>query len=203
MSKIKRNLPYWNNETLRTAAIPYNTRSDFKLNEGAAYCYMTRHKELLDVDYICSHMKKVVRWTQETIQIETLKYTKRTDFKNKCGAAYHAAHRMNIMDEVCKHMSKGGGGFDPMKPAIFYFARIDNGIAYKFGITNRSFKLRYEKQDRDRMTVLYEIHFLNGQDAWDLEKEVSKKFSHLKYKGERILKGASINELLTCSVKLY
>lgn len=164
---------------------------------------MMSHKDELDLDYICSHMKKVVKWEYAPALQESKKYTTMSELRDANGGLCRFIRSdKKLLEEVRSHLKSGGGGFNPNKPATFYFAKLDNGL-YKYGITNRSFHRRYEKIDRDRMTLIYTIRFLNGQDAKDLEKEVSRKSSHLKYKGERVLKGASITELITAPIRLF
>jgi len=200
---MSRKINYWNNETLRAEAIKYKNRRTFKEAGGGGYCYMMSHKSSLDLDYICSHMKKIVKWEYAPALIESKKYTSMSELRDaNCSLCRFIRSDEKLLAEVRLHLKSGGGGFNPKKPASFYLARLNNGL-YKYGITNRSFYKRYEKADRDIMTLIYEIRFLDGQDAKDLEKEVSKKSSHLKYKGERVLKGASTWELITAPISLF
>lgn len=193
----------WTNKTLKVEALKYTSRRKFKFGYPGAYGYMMKHQEKFDLNYICNHMTPVVSWNYKNALQEALLYNTMSEIKhNKVGCYSYILKHNDLLAEVRSYMKKGGNGFNPQKPATFYFARIYNGL-YKFGITNRSFERRYEKQDRDKMTVIYEMKFLNGQDAVDLEKEISKKFSHLKYKGERVLKGAGITEILTAPISLY
>lgn len=45
-----------------------------------------------------------IKWTQDAIQQEALKYQTRNDFRKKNRNAYKAALRRGILDDVCKHM---------------------------------------------------------------------------------------------------
>ena len=46
-----------------------------------------------------------IKWTFDMLQREALRYKTRNEFQNGNYAAYQAAHRRKIIDELCKHMS--------------------------------------------------------------------------------------------------
>lgn len=48
--------------------------------------------------------KKNGTWTKETVKREALKYSTRTSFRKNALGAYDMAHRIGIMDDICKHM---------------------------------------------------------------------------------------------------
>jgi len=48
--------------------------------------------------------KKRIRWTYEMIKDEAQKYKTRGEFSKGSSKAYHAAIRINILDDVCSHM---------------------------------------------------------------------------------------------------
>jgi len=50
-------------------------------------------------------MKKKL-WNKKTSREEALKYTKRTDFKEKSQGAYRHALRNGFLNEICDHMPK-------------------------------------------------------------------------------------------------
>lgn len=47
-----------------------------------------------------------IKWTEETIAEEALKYVTKNDFKRNAAGAVHAANRLGIYNEVCSHMQK-------------------------------------------------------------------------------------------------
>ncbi|QIG67871.1 hypothetical protein EVC29_071 [Rhizobium phage RHph_Y52] len=47
-------------------------------------------------------------WTEETIQIEADKFDTRSAFKVGCLAAWRAAHKLGVTDEICSHMRRAG-----------------------------------------------------------------------------------------------
>lgn len=50
------------------------------------------------------HIKS--KWTQETLQSEANKYSTRRQFAEQNRAAYNAAVRFRLLNDVCKHMPK-------------------------------------------------------------------------------------------------
>ena len=91
------------------------------------------------LDELCVNLlsfRDVYKWnSKEKIQKEAMKYNSRTEFARKNGAAYQAAHRLNIVDEVCSHMQEKN---EFCKRGIYAFEFEDNyayvGLTYNFNI---------------------------------------------------------------------
>lgn len=101
----------------------------------------------------------------------------KTDFAcDECGGEWLASPSNVMQGTGCPHCAKHG--FDPIKPAVLYYLRVeDNGeVYYKIGITNRSAAERFESQDMEKITVLFEKRFEIGADAKKAEKEILRKF---------------------------
>lgn len=92
------------------------------------------------------------------------------------------------------------GGFRCDRPGKVYYLSINNGEAYKIGITNRSVNKRYSKDELKKIKVLWEISFLDGQDANDLEKEILLKYKQHIYYGPPILMSGN-TELFNCDIR--
>jgi len=86
----------------------------------------------------------------------------------------------------CSLCAEYGGGFKTGLPGILYYVTINNGEAYKIGITNKSVKERFQ-QDFHKITILAEVHYLSGRDALDKELEILKEFKKYKYTGTPLL----------------
>jgi uncharacterized protein with HEPN domain len=70
-------------------------------------------------------------WTKNSIIEEALKYNKRGDFCQNSVSAYAAARRLNILDEVCKHMQKSvrdGYSYDEIKENIINYNNVTEFI---------------------------------------------------------------------------
>ena len=78
-------------------------------------------------------------------------------------------------------------GFDRNKPGTLYYLSINNGEAYKIGITNRTIQQRF-KSDMQYITILHQVHYKNGQDAYDEEQRILKQYKEFKYIGPDLLK---------------
>lgn len=48
---------------------------------------------------------RAIKWTNEKLRLEALKYTTRTEFSKFSKAAYMAAWKKGILDEICAHMN--------------------------------------------------------------------------------------------------
>ena len=79
------------------------------------------------------------------------------------------------------------GGFKMNSPAIIYYLSINNGQAFKIGITNRSVKERFTKKDYKKIQILHQIHYKTGRSAYDEEQRILKEYIMYKYNGEKLL----------------
>jgi len=93
--------------------------------------------------------------------------------------------RNHLAGTACPGCSSGG--FNPNKPAILYYLSINNGKAYKIGITNRTVKKRYSPEDRKKISILAQVLYINGNDARLEEQRILTKYQHFKYKGKPLL----------------
>ena len=90
-------------------------------------------------------------------------------------------------------------GFDKTKPAILYYLSINNGEAYKIGITNKSVKDRFNSTELKKITVLKEWEYPIGYDAYKAEQRILSMYKDFKYKGKAILATGN-TELFTTNV---
>ena len=81
-------------------------------------------------------------------------------------------------------------GFNKDAPAILYYLSINNGEAYKVGITNRTIEERFNK-DMQYINILKTWHYSNGEDAYDEEQRILKEFKQFKYTGPDLLKSGN------------
>ena len=93
-------------------------------------------------------------------------------------------------------------GFQSNKPAIFYYLRVsipDGTHAYKVGITNRTVRERF-KGDLRKIDVVSVRYFENGQDAYDEEQRIIRKYHDFRYKGKPVFKSAGTAEMFYMDV---
>ncbi len=107
-------------------------------------------------------------------------------------AECNRGHRFTLRCE--SHISEGYGcqqcavtGFKSNRPGILYYLSINNGQAYKIGITNRTVKERFSS-DMQYITILHQIHYKLGSDAYVEEQRILKLYKEYRYKGLNLLK---------------
>lgn len=89
-------------------------------------------------------------------------------------------------------------GFDPTKPAIYYYIKLKDYELYKGGITNNTVKKRFPG-DYKLMEELFIIPFELGKDAHEFEQHILKEFREYKYTGQNILKSGN-TEIFTRNI---
>lgn len=103
----------------------------------------------------------------------------------------------HLTGQGCPTCAKSG--FDKTKPAVLYYLSINNGEAYKIGITNKSVKDRFNNTDLKKITVLKEWEYPIGYDAYKAEQKILSMYKDFKYEGEAILATGN-TELFTTDV---
>jgi Zn finger protein HypA/HybF involved in hydrogenase expression len=99
----------------------------------------------------------------------------------------------------CPSCSSASGGFDPKKPGILYYLSINNGEAYKIGITNKSVQERFNISELKTIKVVFTEFFENGQDCREKEKQILSEYKAYKYEGPNLLESGN-TELFTKDV---
>ena len=95
--------------------------------------------------------------------------------------------------------SCNGGMFNPSKPTILYYLNINDGAAYKLGITNKTVAARFTPADSLKLEVVKTWHFDNGRSAYEAEQILIKQFSAYKYQGDDLLCSGN-TELFTVDI---
>lgn len=90
-------------------------------------------------------------------------------------------------------------GFNPNKPAILYYLSINNGEAYKIGITNRTINTRFNVVDIKKIEVLFTYEFTIGRIAYNIEQQLLKTFKDYRYIGPNLLESGN-TELITINI---
>lgn len=81
-------------------------------------------------------------------------------------------------------------GFDPSKPGVLYYLKIttdDGQILYKIGITNNSVNERFSLKELSKIEIIKQKLYEKGQDAYDMEQKLLKRYKHYQYIGPKIL----------------
>ncbi len=93
----------------------------------------------------------------------------------------------------CSKCNKGG--FDSNLPGIVYYVSVNNGEAYKIGITNGSIKTRYPSCDRKKLKLLHTWYFEKGAEARKMERTIIDTFSYIRYEGPDLLTYTGTTEM--------
>lgn len=104
MVSSRKGRDYWTFERCHNAALEYQSRMEFKKNEGSAYSTAVRKGW---IEQICTHMVKPtpkIKWTYEKLAEEAKKHKTKKDFKLFSHSAYVTAVRNGVLDDVCRHM---------------------------------------------------------------------------------------------------
>jgi len=83
-----------------------------------------------------------------------------------------------------------GGGFNMKAPAILYYICIDNHI-YKIGITNNTVQTRFSSKELKKIRIVKIWEHQIGQDAYNEEQHIIKKFKRYKYKSNDLLESGN------------
>lgn len=119
---------------------------------------------------------------------------------HKHGSFWQSAHA-HLNGSGCSGCNQSG--FNTSKPGILYYLKIttdDNQELYKIGITNRSVNERFRLQDLQKIEIVKQRRYENGQDAYDKEQEILKKYKKYKYNGPDVLESGN-TELFTIDIR--
>ena len=78
----------------------------------------------------------------------------------------------HLYGQGCQACSKYG--FDKTKPGILYYLKINNGEAYKIGITNRTVEARFSVTDLQKIEVVHYWKFDKAETALNIETQIKK-----------------------------
>ncbi len=91
----------------------------------------------------------------------------------------------------CSLCSNNSRGFNANKSAILYYLSINNGQAYKIGITHLTVEERYASKDLSKIKIINIINYKYGIDALHAEQEILKRYKEFKYTGKDLLKSGN------------
>lgn len=103
----------------------YKTQKDFMTKEHPLYKKLVRSQcwdEVSQKIWNIAKLKKT-KWTIQLLQEKSIKYDKRSQLKKNDTAAYRAAIKMGVLDQICKHMKPS---FHWNKNIVFKKAKLYN-----------------------------------------------------------------------------
>lgn len=113
---------------------------------------------------------------------------------NDCGNIFKQSPNNHLRGCGCNSCTKHG--FNQNIPAILYYLSINDGEAYKIGITNNTIEQRYNKTELAKIDILLIKEYEKGIDAYTHEQELLKKYYEYQYCGPDLLRKGN-TELIT------
>jgi Zn finger protein HypA/HybF involved in hydrogenase expression len=95
-----------------------------------------------------------------------------------------------------------GGPYCGNKPTTLYYLSINNGEAYKIGLTCKGVRARFGPHDINKLEVLNTWEFPTGLEAYKVEQDILKKFSMFKYTGPMLLLSGNTELFVTDIFKI-
>ena len=105
---------------------------------------------------------------------------------NNCSKVFTTTANKHLCGSGCTYCCNGGG-FDNSKPGVLYYLSINNGEAYKIGITNKSVQQRFRAADLEKIKVVKTWDFALGLDARKAERYYLQTYKDKKYNGIPLL----------------
>lgn len=168
----------WTSDTIRIEALKYKSKNEFILNASGA---VKRARKLGIYKDVCQHMKKskqpltneVINWNEETLKIEALKYSSKSEFTSKRGSAVKVAKKLGIYEEICAHMNTNYRTWkdeDLINEALKYSTRSEFQTN-----SNSAYVIARTKNMLDRICS----HMQAQHEDWSYEKieEIVKKYT--------------------------
>lgn len=186
-------------KSIKEDALQYATRKEFELNDMNGYAYCRRHNIL---DEVCEHMERqhIVHSEKNIIEV-AMKYKLLKDFRIENPKIYNAARRLKLTKKIKTILKVSKGGFDYQKKGILYYISVNDGQAFKIGITNYNVQKRF-KNEFYKITVIFEKEYENGYDAADAELKILRRFKKHKYKGNNLLESGN-TELFNIDISMF
>jgi hypothetical protein len=96
---------FWTTQRIRQAARECRSVAEFLQLHPGAYSAASKSGVL---KIVCRHMRRSRKpdgyWTEERLRTIAMRFKTRIDFKRRSAAAYTAASRLGLLDQICAHM---------------------------------------------------------------------------------------------------
>ena len=103
-------------ENVLEEAKKYKSKKEFERKNISAFLAAYRYGFIKDMDWLIKQKQhKKNHWNEAELKTESKKYSTRTEFSNKNRAAYNAAKKLNILDELLPKQEKKKLSRDTLK----------------------------------------------------------------------------------------
>lgn len=192
----------WTVNTIKEKALEYTNRRDFRRDFRGAVAAAQR---LGILDEVYEHMevlpnqvhKTNKKWVKDARVVHGNKYNyELVEYKGAkesitivcpIHGKFEQEASSHLAGRGCRECRHNLGGFHPTKPAILYYLKINNGEAYKIGITNNTVDIRFRHTDLQKIEVLKVWEFKSGYEAKYRESQILRDFKASKWVGRSLL----------------
>jgi predicted GIY-YIG superfamily endonuclease len=94
----------WKKDAVIEESSKYASVSEWKRNSPGSYKAAKADGYYEEIKSSMSPPKRALKWSEESILNDALKYTSRSDWKLNSCSAYVQAQKMGIIDKACEHM---------------------------------------------------------------------------------------------------
>lgn len=139
------------------------------------------------------------------ISVDISSYVSTKD-KMKCSCEYHGdflqlpeilfKNGTGVCPTCAKQLRGWNRSIYKNSPTTIYLLLLTNGT-YKLGITKScDIRCRYSTHDRNLIqAIVYQVTILDGEVAWNIEKQVLREMKQHKYSGPQIFKDTGNTEI--------
>ena len=171
-----------------------------------------------DECYACGRIKKAKNSTKTTKQFIEEAGSVHGSKYDYSKFVYTGSHNNGIIvchehgefsQQAATHLQGSGcpscsiTGFKKDELGILYLLQFkDEFNTQKIGITNRSVSSRYSKKDLDKVIIIREYVFEDGNKCYNAERDVLERFKEFKYTGKPLLFSGN-TELINYDLTAY
>lgn len=106
---------------------------------------------------------------------------------NICNTIFNQRAKTHLEGSGCPKCNNRSFRYD--LPAIMYYVKLNDGEAYKIGITNNTVKRRFSADSSVKIEVIKEWKYTIGKEAYVAEQELLRKFSMYRHTINLLING--------------
>lgn len=172
----------------------YQTPNSHLAGKGCTYC--RPNEKLTTLEFI----SRAILMHGDRYDYDSTEYTnireKVTIICPEHGSFSQSAH-IHLHNHGCPQCATSG--FKKDLPGILYYLSVNDGQAYKIGITNRTLNERFSLEELSKIEVVSTTHFKNGEECYIAEQKIINEFKEYVYTGVPLLNSGH-TEMFNCDV---
>lgn len=158
--------------------------------QGCPSCgrLVTRQKRTLKQEKVIALFKQTHGDTYDYSTVVYDTYHTKVAITCPIHGKFHQTPAHHINGNGCPACNRTG--FNKDTPAIIYYLKINDGEAYKIGITNRTVETRFSAEDLYKIEVLFTYPVDKGYKAYFVEQQLLKQHADKKC-GSKLLQSGN------------